>query len=397
MTLAYLLSSYPMTSTTFIRREIAAHEDDGVPVIRYAVRPWDVPLVDTADIEEARRTTYILSGNLPGLAMALVAMLATRPGRALAGMAGAWRLWRGARDGLVRHAAYFLQAAYLTSRMRRDGVTHLHTHFAANATAVAMLARLMGGPAYSFTVHGPHDLFDAPLLSVREKATRAKAVVAITSYCRSQLRMHVAPADWGRIHVVGCGVFTEEFPLTPPAPNQTLLCVGRLCPEKGQAALPGVVARLVCDFPDIEVQLVGDGPDRSVIEAGIRAHGVEKHLRVLGWKDTREIVALLGRARALLLPSYAEGLPVVIMEALASGRPVISTYIAGIPELVDAGCGWLAPASDDIALGAAIAAALSADPGTLRALGEEGRARVEARHDQRANARILRELIMSAP
>ncbi|MEO1014481.1 MAG: glycosyltransferase [Pseudomonadota bacterium] len=396
MKVGYLLNSYPMTSTTFIRREITALEELGVEVVRYAVRPWAEEMVDAADKEEAARTHYILAGNIRGLATALLASLFSAPAQTFKGLRGAWRLWRGARGGpgadLVRHGAYFLQAVYLARRANRDGVAHIHAHFATNAAAVAMLSRLMDGPSYSFTVHGPHDLFDAPLLSIADKIENAAFVAAITRYCASQLRLHAARDDWEKIRIVGCGVFLDEFSAAPATDAQTLVCVGRLCPEKGQLALPAIASRLADAHPELRIELVGDGPDRAPIEAAIAEYGVEDRFTLLGWRDNAEVAERVKNARALLLPSYAEGLPVVIMEAFARGRPVISTYIAGIPELVDATCGWLAPASDDAALEAAIRDALAADVDLLAKMGREGRARVESRHDQRVNAERLKHL-----
>jgi colanic acid/amylovoran biosynthesis glycosyltransferase len=144
------------------------------------------------------------------------------------------------------------------------------------------------------------------------------------------------------------------------------------------------------------VVLIGDGEERPALEAEIARHGVAGHIELRGWQPNAEVRRALEAARALLLPSFAEGLPVVIMEAFALGRPVISTYIAGIPELVDASCGWLAPAGDVEGLAAAMRDALSAAPDRLVRMGAEARARAVARHDIAASARQLKALFSAA-
>ena len=396
MKLAYLMNTYPLTSTTFIRREIEAHERSGLAVARYAMRQWDGELVDPADIAEKPRTQYILSGNAGPLIAACLLELVSNPG-GLARALGPWfSLWRKARGGLARHAAYLLEAVYFRRRARADGIDHVHVHFLTNAAAVAMLARIMGGPSYSVTVHGPDELTDAPLLSFPEKIGRASFIAAITHFCKSQLIRFSSIAMGEKIHIVHCALELSQFEPSAPPDNRTFVCVGRLCPQKGQAQIPAAAAALRAEFPDIRVLLVGDGESRAEVEAEIARHGVGDCVEVKGWTPNAEVRAALRGARALLLPSYAEGLPVVIMEALALGRPAISTYIAGIPELVDEGCGWIIPAGSQEALVEAMRAALAASPETLAAKGAEGRARIERGHDVDAEAAKLRALFENA-
>ncbi len=203
---------------------------------------------------------------------------------------------------------------------------------------------------------------------------------------------------WDRLHIVGCGIDVDEFapseaPFDASAP---FVSVGRLCPQKAQTLVVEAAAQVAAKHPDIRVTLIGDGESRSDVEAAIARHGIAENVTLMGWQDNETVRAELGRARALLLPSFAEGLPVVIMEALALGRPAISTYIAGIPELVDENCGWIIPAGsvDDIAR--AMEEALAAKPASLKAKGAEGRTRVMDRHDVRKNAAALLDLIRNA-
>ena len=381
MKLAYLLNSYPMTSTTFIRREIEAIERAGVPVKRFAVRHWSEKLIDPADIAEQAHTEYLLTRNIGLLLVGALCAAITRPG-ALAAAWPAWRtLLRMAGGGLVRHVSYLLQAIRLQHRCAKLGITHIHAHFSTNAAGVAMLCRLMGGPVYSFTVHGPDELVDPAANAITVKAQHARSIMAISDYCRARLQDALPAELHDRIVIVPCGITPASYADTPPPSGSDLLCVGRLCPQKGQVEIPAAVAALADRFPDLRVLLIGDGESRSAIEAAIARHKIGGRVRLLGWRSNDEVRALLGTCRALLLPSHAEGLPVVIMEALASGRPVISTTIAGIPELVDAECGWLYPAGSADGLRDAITAAMETGTDRLAAMGEEGRRRVAERHD----------------
>ncbi|WP_165323683.1 glycosyltransferase family 4 protein [Rhizorhabdus phycosphaerae] len=383
MKLAYLLNSYPMTSTTFIRREIAAIERAGVPVKRFAVRRWSGPLVDPADRAEQERTEYLLSDRIPALLAGLFVEAARNPTGLMRALRHCWGLYRRAGAGLVRHVAYLAQAVRLRRRCAALGIEHLHAHFSTNAAAVALLARLLGGPRYSFTVHGPDELEVLGRNRFVEKARHAEHVVAISRYCRDRLVRHLPGALADRVEILSCGLDLRDYPdeVEAPAPGSTLLCVGRLCPQKGQVDIAPAVAMVRSRYPDIRVLLVGDGEDRSAVERAIVEAGVAEHVRLLGWRSNDEVRRLIVEARALLLPSRAEGLPIVLMEALALCRPVVTTPVAGITELVDEGCGWLIPPGDVGAFADAMASALDCSPERLAALGREGRARVVARHD----------------
>jgi len=390
--IAYLLNSYPMTSTTFIRREIAAIERAGVPVKRFAVRRWAEGLVDPADRAEQDKTEYLLSGKLIGLLAGLIVELLGNPAGLFRAIRHGWALYRRAGEGVVRHVAYVAQAVRLRQRCAALGIDHVHAHFSTNAAAVAMLARLLGGPRYSFTVHGPDELEVLGRNAFVDKAYHAEAIVAISRYCRDRLVRHLPEALASRIEIISCGLDLREYPRTADAgPSGTmLLCVGRLCPQKGQVDIPAAVAALLPDHPEARILLVGDGEDRGAIERAVAKAGVADHVRLLGWRDNDEVRRLIGEARALILPSHAEGLPIVLMEALALGRPVVTTPVAGIAELVDERCGWLVAPGDVVGLAKAMAEALDCSPERLAALGSEGRSRVVARHDvDRSAAQLL--------
>jgi len=394
--IAYLLNSYPMTSTTFIRREIEALSADGVEVIRFAARPWGETLVDPLDLAEQKRTHYLLAGNIPNLFLAFARELLTNP----LGMARAWgvafKLWRNARAGLGRHAGYLLQAIYFKQQATRAGAAHVHTHFATNATAIALLSRTLGGPSYSFTAHGPDEFENTDRLSFDLKMSGACFIAAISSFGRVQLVRASRWSHWPKVEIVHCGLSIPDFPLTANPGNRVLVNVARFNSQKGLLLIPAAVGALKDEFPDLKVVLIGDGEERSRLEAEIARHGVGGMIELRGWQSNVEVRRTLIESRALLLPSFAEGLPVVIMEAFALGRPVISTYIAGIPELVDPSCGWLAPAGDVQALSAAMRQALTADPQRLAEMGAEARRRSVTSHDVMASARQLKALFGKA-
>ena len=381
---AYLINHYPKVSHSFIRREILALERLGVPVLRIAVRGWDDPSPDTADRAERERTRYLLRGGLIGPVLAALGLAATRPLRFVAALHLTFGRSRRSDRGLFYHLSYLVEACRLVRWTDDEKVGHLHAHFGTNSAEVAMLAAALGGPPYSFTVHGPEE-FDRPhALGLGEKGRRAAFVVAVSSFGRSQLLRWLSEAHWGKVKVVHCGLEADfhRDALTVPSTAARLVCVGRLCEQKGQLLLIESMRRVLDAGRPFELVLAGDGEMRPEIESAVERLGLRGQVRITGWIAGEQVRKELLAARALVLPSFAEGLPVVIMEAMALGRPAISTFVAGIPELVrDGENGWLVPAGDIEALAAAMLDCLEASPETLARLGAAARRRVLARHD----------------
>jgi len=395
MKLAYLMNSYPMTSTTFIRGEIEQLEALGQPVKRFAVRHWEGKLLDPDDIAEQGRTEYLLTGNLGRLILSALAEPLVNPGGLLRTLPVFRHVLGQSRGGFAKNVNYLLQAIYLRRRTRALGIDHVHTHFSTNATTVALLAHHLGGARYSFTVHGPDELVDPKENALGRKVADSAFTVAITQYCRGRI-LEEAPDHAGKVQIIHCGIDLTKFTqAATPGEAGRFVCVGRLCPNKAQSLIPAAVAMVCREFPQVQVDLIGDGEDRALIEAEILRHGVQDHVRILGWADAPGVRSAITRASALLLPSYAEGLPIVLMEALALGRPVLTTTIAGIPELVDDGCGWIFPSGSVDAIAEALRAALRSSPEQLMALGQEGRRRIEARHDATRSAELLERALVS--
>ena len=391
MRIAYLVPQYPAVSHSFIRREVLALERRGFEVMRIALRGWQDELVDEADIRERVLTRYVLREGALKLFLAFCRMLLTRPFRLLQAFALAGKMSRGSDRPLPIHVIYAIEACCIVFWLR--GVDHLHAHFGTNSAEIAMLSHVLGGPRWSFTSHGADEY--TPLIGLPEKIRRSTFIVGISSYARAQLYRYALHEDWPKIKVVRCGVDSAFYsvPICSFPAARRLVCVGRLSMEKGQLLLVDAAACLKSQGADFELVLAGDGVLRPQIEALIASHNLQKNVRVTGWINATQVREEILAARALVLPSFAEGLPVVIMEAMALRRPVISTYVAGIPELVIPGeHGWLVPASDMDALVEAMRICLDAPIEVLSRMGASAHKRVLERHEADAEASKLAKL-----
>lgn len=395
MQIAYLVNQYPKISHSFIRREIAGLEACGIKVARFSVRSRADELIDAEDKAELAQTRIILEKGLKGLAIGSLKVLATRPAGWFQGLQQAIRMGWNSERGLLIHLIYLAEACLLLEDCRKLGVQHLHAHFGTNPTAVALLCQTMGGPSYSFTVHGPEE-FDKPqAIALTAKIEQAAFVVAVSSFGKSQLYRWCHYPHWAKVQVVHCGVdrlFLEEPP-TPIPTNPTFVCVARLDEQKGHLLLLQAVANLAVEGLSFKVVLVGDGSLRSPIEAFIADHQLQNHVELLGWASSAVVKQAIVNAQVMVMPSFAEGLPVVIMEALALGRPVLTTCVAGIPELVEPGiCGWLVPPGSVEALTDAMRTVLQTPIPQLEQMGKAGRDRVYQHHNALTEAKKLAHL-----
>lgn len=359
-----------------------ALERQGFEIQRIALRGWDTPALDDEDRRERKRTRYVLRNGALALVLPLLGRLIRSPMRFIAALSLARVMARVSPDrSIFYHFAYLAEACQVASWVREFGAKHIHAHFGTNSAEVAMLARVLGGPPYSFTVHGP-DEFLQPM-GLTEKVHRSEFVVAISCYGRSQLYLRLPHEDWPKVQVIHCGL-EEEFynVLAVPVPEASrLVCVGRLSEAKGQIMLLQALARLNAKHISAELVLAGDGPLRNELQRLIKTLGIDKQVRITGWISSSAVRDEILAARALVLPSFAEGLPVVIMEAMALRRPVLATYVAGIPELVIPGeTGWLFPAGSLNDLTEALETCLSTSTKVLQTFGDAGYGRVIARH-----------------
>jgi colanic acid/amylovoran biosynthesis glycosyltransferase len=398
MRIAYLINQYPKVSHSFIRREIQALERQGVNVTRIALRGWDDVLVDDDDAREREHTRYALRDGAFSLIVAVVRLLLTHPIRLLQALELSVRMARRAERPLPVHVIYLVEACKIFLWLREQHIAHLHAHFGTNSAEVAMLVHALGGPQWSFTVHGPEE-FDKPhSIGLAEKIRRSAFVVAISSYGRSQLYRLVDHIYWPKVHVVRCGLdraYIDDFPVQAALPRR-FVCVGRLCEQKGQLLLLEAARLLAAEGVDFELVLAGDGEMRAEIDSFIETHKLQLIVRVTGWISSNQVRNELLAARALVLPSFAEGLPVVIMEAMALRRPIISTFIAGIPELVRPGeHGWLVPAGDVKALVDAMRTCIHTPEDELTTMGDAARECVLRFHDANHEATKLEKLFQA--
>ena len=396
MKVAYLINQYPAVSHSFIRREIKALEKEKIKVFRFSIRS-PAELVDRADLLELEKTRFVLKVGIVGLLSALLRTAITRPKRFLDAALLAIKIGWHKDRGIFVHLAYLAEACVLFGWVEDANIDHIHAHFAFNPTAVAMLCHVLGDVPYSFTVHGPESIDRAVILSLEEKIKRASFVVAISDYCRSQLYRWCDRTYWSKIHIVHCGLdksfFEREVP--PVLETNRLVCVGRLNEQKGHLVLLEAARELAKKSVDFKLVLVGDGELRSQIEDLITQYNLQDRITITGWADSNEVRQHIVNSRAMVLPSFAEGLPVVIMEALALGRPVVSTYIAGIPELVDPNCGWLIPSGSIEALTESMRQVLELPVEKLSQMGQIGAEKVALQHNVAIEARKLATLFQS--
>jgi len=400
MRIAYFINQYPKVSHSFIRREIMELENQGVEVMRYSVQRERSDVIDPDDIVELEKTTYLAAQQKSVIISAVFQKLLHSPVQWLQTCAAAFRMGCRSQTGVGRHAVYFVEACVLLELLRGRGIRHVHAHFGTNSTTVAMLAKLLGDDlSFSFTVHGPEE-FDKPeALSLGEKIRHAAFVAAISSFGRSQLFRWCDHEYWNKIHIIHCALdatFLDSKP-TPVPDNHRLVCVGRLCEQKGQLILIEAMHRVKEKGIPVELVLAGDGPMRNEIEQMIERYDLGSQVCITGWISSAQVRDEIVNSRALVLPSFAEGLPVVLMEACALRRPSLTTSIAGIPELIHPGeCGWLIPAGSVDSLSDALVELLETSTDALSQMGKRAYKQVSLQHDIRIECARLKSLFQEA-
>lgn len=398
--IAYLVSEYPALSHTFITREIAELEKLGHHVDRFSVRrPKSAAASEGCYEREFARTTYLLRELPQRFPIALARLAIRRPAgllRAL-GLAAKIALRQVRRPHAV--AAWFAEAVVLLDRMHDRELTHVHNHFGNAAGFVAMLAAETGEVDFSLSVHGP-DIFnrvEEEMLGL--KVEKSRFTRCISHFSRSQLCLLTDPQVWDRIEIARCGVDPDLFhprernPETVAIPR--ILCVGRLVPAKGQHLLLEASCRLLNRGLLHELILVGTGPDESTLRQRATELDAEEWVTFTGGLPPAEVMQLLSKADLFVLPSFAEGIPVALMEAMAMEVPVISTPVAGIPELIESGRSGslVAPASID-SLTDAIGDFIER-PDEWRSLAAAGRETVCTLYHQRLNGEAMVRLFES--
>jgi glycosyltransferase involved in cell wall biosynthesis len=398
--IAYLTSFYARAGDTFIRREVEELRREGWTVHTFSIRRADEGEQVPADVLREQRTTdYILEHGSLRLLLAFVRMSLRSPARMLRAITQTQSLrWPGAKSWLW-HMIYLLEASYLAERLIERKVALLHNHIAMNSGTVALLASTLANVPFSLTIHGPHDFMAAEHWALGKKVAASALTVCISSFGKSQCMLFTSPEHWPRLHVVRCGLERSFFD-SPPSPVQDVprfLCVGRLSPEKGQLLLVQAASVLRDQGVEVEIVIVGGGPALAEIEREVRERGMQERVRLPGWQSSEEVRNWISRSRAVVLPSFAEGIPVVFMEALALCRPVIGTYVGGVPELIRPGeNGWLVPPGSVEDLAAAMREVIETPVELLGAMAERGRRLVRERHDISVEGQRLARLLEQA-
>lgn len=400
MRLGYFTSVYARASDTFVRTEVVELRRRGHDVYTFSIRRQASDAKVSAEVaDEQSRTLYLLEQPPLAFLGALLHAATQWPRRLGSVLSLAWRTQPGGVVALVKHLIYVAEAAVLARELVRRDIEVLHNHIAENSATVAMYASMLSGVPFSMTVHGPGIFFHPRQWALGEKIRRSAFTACITDFCRSQCMLFSDVPAWTKLNVVRCAMGREfQGAISVPAEwSRQFVFVGRLAPEKGIAVLVEAASQLHERGLDFRVVIVGDGPLSKDIATSIQSRGLSKHFVMAGWQSSEGVRRLLEDSRALVLPSFAEGLPVVIMESLAVGRPVISTQIAGIPELVRPGeTGWLVPAGSSVALAAAMAEALERSAADLAVMAHAGKDRVFAAHSIEAEVGKLEALLLKA-
>jgi glycosyltransferase involved in cell wall biosynthesis len=394
MRLAYLVSQYPAINHTYILREIRTLRAIGFDIDVISVRPPDrLPeKLSAEELEELRETYAVLTAGSGAILTAHVLTFVKRPLAYLAGLWEALRLSGGDPRKAISNIVYFGEAVVIGHRLLRLGLRHLHCHYA--STPALFVARIFP-ITYSVTIHGSAEFDDVRGSYLAHKVARARFVCAISFYGRSQLMKASEPRYWDKLEVNPLGVDCARF-LPPPHRRDhspfEVLCVGTLMPSKGLPLLINAVDRLVRQGRSMHLRLVGDGPDRQDLESTIVTRGLEGHVTLEGNCNQDRVQAFYRETDLFVLASFAEGIPVVLMEAMAMELPCVATWITGIPELIRHGIdGWLVPPADEEQLADAIAKLMD-DPELRRKLGRSARIRVQEKYDLERNTERLAEI-----
>ena len=364
MKLGYMVSAYPARSHTFIRREIEELEKRGFSVARYSQRKYDKSeILNDAEAAEYQRTWSIFPLPFVALCLCHLRVIAGDPRRYFSTLK--WSVVRrppGA-SGLMYALIYFIQAIYLAEQMRADDVQLVHAHFVNSGGYVAAIAARFLALPWGASVHGRSD-FDFPGVHALAWVLKdADFLRCVSSFGASQAMRQCTPDYWHKIVVCYCGMpdslIDKQAIFKRGRQPATLLSVGRLSAEKGQYLLLKAASLLKSKGYACKLLIVGDGPDRQRLHQAVDTMHINDVCVFLGAVDEARVMQEMAAADVFVCPSLMEGLPQVLMEAMAVRVPVVAPYLAGIPELVGhKETGMLYPAGDVQQMAEAVASLL---------------------------------------
>ena len=395
MNIAYLVSQYPAINHTFVMREIRGLRQAGFTIRVISVRRPDRPAeqMTVEERSELALTRAILAVKIWRIAILLLTTLLFKPVGFLRGLALAARLGGGNPRRTAAHFIYFAEAVIAGKWMIEEGYSHFHVHF---SSTVGLLVTAVFPLTMSITLHGSDEFVDPAGFHLQQKVSACSFVCAISHFGRSQVMRFCHPSEWSKVEVSRLGVDTALYaPRTEREQPDLfeLICVGRLAAVKAHHVLLESVSRLIRNGYRVRLRLVGDGPERGLLEARVGELGIESSVVFEGWRNQDAVLAFYRQADLFVLASFAEGVPVVLMEAMAMEIPCVATWVAGIPELITDGAqGLLVAPSDEEGLARAIARLLD-DPELRRRLGQAGRARVLEQYDLDTNVSRMAEIV----
>jgi len=395
--LAYLISQYPAVSHTFIHREISYLRQLGMDVKVGSINDPDRADADMTaeEVGEKESTYYVKSHGAFGALQAHLHALFFRPVAYVKGLLFALSLATFDVKKTGFNLLYFVEAIMVGYWMEKNDSEHLHVHFATPASTVGMIASQVFSITYSFTVHGPDEFYNTSEYYLTEKIRRAKFICCIGTYARSQMMKLSLPTDWHKFEVSPLGVDLDKFAprsIETPSERFEILCVGRLVPAKGQHILVQACQKLIAEGRDIHLRFVGDGPDRACLEQAVYNNKLQGRVTFEGAVNQDKIRAFYNQADVFALASFAEGIPVVLMEAMAMEIPCISTKITGIPELIRDGVDGILVAPSDVGALANAISCLMDDFEHRKMVGENGRKRVAQKYHLQNNTQKLAEI-----
>jgi len=335
--IAYMTGEYPRATDTFIRREVILLREKGYSVKTISIRkPKKIENVGDERLQEENNTFYIFPRNIFNIANSHLKILVNKPKNYIKTLILAVKTSPPGLRNFIWQLLYFMEAPVVAEFIADNDIKHLHNHFADSSCTVAMLASSLGGFDFSFSIHGPSIFFEPKKWRLDEKVKQASFVRCISHFCRSQLYIWASEQYWNKSTIVHCAIDINKYAIANHIGQaKKLIFVGRLDTVKGVNVLLGIMPRLIAQYPDIELCLVGDGPSRNMLEKAVKENNIQDNVKFLGYRTPDEVSQLLSKSNIFVLPSFAEGLPVVLMEAMASGLPVVTTRIAGVAELVE--------------------------------------------------------------
>ena len=395
--LAYLVSQYPMLSMIFIIREVVQLRERGFHIDVASINAADRSTEGLTEVEarESALTWYVKPQGAKG---ALSAHWRTLRGNAagyLRGLRLVGELGKFDLRDLFYNLMYFTEALMVGVWMGERGQRHLHAHLGAQAATVAMYVKEVFGFGFSVTVHGPDEFYDAPGQYLTRKVESADFIVCISNFARSQLMKLSEYEHWSKLEVSRLGVDPDVFLPRPFEENPDvfeIICVGRLCPAKGQHILVDAIDRLLQQGRKLRLRIVGDGPDRASLERHVHRLDRKRDIIFEGAVNQDRIRDLYSRAHIFSMPSFAEGIPVVLMESMAMEIPCVTTRITGIPELIRDGEDGLLVAPSSVEELADALARVMDDTELRRRLGENGRKRVVEHYNLARNVARLGDI-----